>query len=334
MKNLFAFFVAVLNTVCLGIRSFCGASPLLEHYEHYSNRSTRRAKLNGNLDLAHDRATQLEHFQGSESLEAWQSDLEDLDSESLEEMEQSYEDAERRGVRGPRMKRFMRGKFGSKGSSYAGLRNAGQTPKKGRLTGGLGWVKAQFTVTIRRDSYNIPYSLPVELFNPMDVFSNTAMLRSYLPNPDVSLVSVTPDASRTNYVFLFRLISTGVTDTVTVSCNEVPYTKLLYMMITDKMNIGNGTYQISDETQTQQFKQQFYIVEQSMFGKGANNPINISSNIQPIDFRKDIVNIDLSYNLSKETGIIFGCMYIGGAPSGYSLVCSLNFNVAIAKMWK
>lgn len=213
--------------------------------------------------------------------------------------------------------------------AYLQRKAMNQSPQGGRLTGSQGWIKAQLTIDITRNSYNIPFALPVEMFNTIDLLTGSKLIVQYFENPDLQLLSANEDATLTNWVYTFRQISTGNQDTVTVSCQEVSYVKLIYGLMTDMITIGGGTVTVSDETQAlQQFSQQIVFTEQNIFGKQHNNPINMGSFVLPSDFRKEIVNIKNSFSVDKQRGLVYSSLYINGTAQGYQLTTTWFLSIS------
>lgn len=318
-------FTATLPKVNVGV----------EHLEFWSKNSRKRAIEQGNLDSAIERASDLEHMEG-DSFESWESDnsfddsfddsYEEAYEESLSEEGFSNSDnltnAQRR-----RVANRMRRKKGSKGAIYGARRS-------GKLLGGLKNVDGQITLNIVRNSYNIPYDLPCQVFNSLDGFCNSPLVNKYIPNPDVQFLGGYVDATFTNFVFRFRRISTNVTDSITVSCNEVSYVKLLFGMMTDTFTVTGGTVQISDETQTVQFNKRFTFSSQNILGRSDDNPLNMGSFIKPDNFRKDVANILVSFPVNKQRGFIFTTAYINGAAPGYALTTTFFLNLGRIKIHK
>jgi len=331
MKKYFGFIILFLSSLK---ETFLGKEiSTVEHLEFWSKKSKKRSIENGNLDSAIERATDLQHLE-SDSLEDYESDssfdadfdesYEEAYQESLQEENlSSSEDLTRAQKR--RMSARMNRKKGRKGGVYSARRN--------QLKGSYKNIEGQLTINITRDTYRIPYDLPVQVFNSLDGFCNNPLVNKYLPNSDVQFISGYVDSTVTNFVFLFRRISTGLTDTVTVSCNEVAYVKLLFGLMVDRFEVSGGTIQISDDTKTAQFNKKFTFSEQNVLGKDGANPLNMGSFIKTNQLRKDLADIQISFPVNKEKGFIFTSMYITGVVgTGYTLITTFFFNLRNIKL--
>ena len=308
----------------------------VEHLEFWSKKARKRSVENGNLDSAIEKATDLEHLEEFESLEAYEANetfddsfddsyeasyLEALDAENLNDSE-NLTKAQR-----IRLAKRLHRKHGKRGAVYASRRSA-------RMIGSMKGIEGQVTIQITRNSYNIPYDLPVQVFNCLDGFCNNPLVNKYLPNPDVQFLGGYVDATFTNFVFRYRRISTNLTDTVTVSCNEVAYVKLLFGMITDTFTVTGGTVKISDQDQTIQFDKPFVFSAQNILGRSDANPLNMGSFIRPDNFRKDIANILISFPVNKQRGFIFTSAYISTAGVGYTLTTTFFLNLGNIQIHK
>jgi len=332
LKYLFGLFAAILNSVWSGN---------IQHFEFFSAKARKRAKEQGNLDRADKRATDIQHFD-EENYEAdyennrdnWDADFDA--SNDLEELEDSFdefldgesvEDLSR--ARQRRISRRMARRHGKRGGVFASKRFFGAKGLTGKSNAG---IRGQLTIIVTRNSYNIPFDLPIEMFNSLDSLCNSPLVPQYIKNADIQMLSGYIDATITNFVYRFRQISTGFIDTVTISCQEVSYVKLIVGMQTDMLEVGGGTIQISDVTQTVQFTKPFQFVEQNILGKGGNNPVNIGSFIKPQNFRPDIADILVAFPVDKESGVIFTCAYIAGKPVGYQLVTTFFLNMSVVRL--
>jgi len=285
-----AFFSMIIATAIMRVN---GTST-----ENYTERGESRASKQGNLNRAHEFvANNVEHYTGPIS---------------------------RRNAPTRFMQNHPNGLLAKRYKATHGgtLQRVppNQSPQGGSLTGAQGWIKAQLTIDVTRNSYNIPLPLPVELFNSIDLFTGSKQVAQYLGNPDLQLLSANEDATLTNWVYTFRQISTGFTDTVTISCQEVSYVKLVYGLLTDMIVVGGGTVTVSDTTQAlDQFSQQIVFTEQNIFGKQNNNPVNMGSFVKPDDFRPEIVRILTSFSVDKQRGFIQTCLYVPNTSGGYAL---------------
>lgn len=291
--------------------------------------------LTRNLYNAHERVMSYENFNGDENYEEdYEDDYEEAyenlsvgEQEALES--EYYENAEEYGEHVAKARMRQKGKKGQGFLRY-GL---GTKAKSSTLTGAIraGYAKATFAVKVTRNSFNINATLPVEIFNVIDIYADNATIKRYLP-AGVVLASSNVDATRTNWVFTFQ--QGNVTDTVTVSCAELAYNKLVLATQSDLMRIGSILYKISDQNQQQQFSAPFTVVEQTLFGKGKENPLTITNFINPRDFRLDTVNLRVSMDIDKQTGFVMGMTYpTGQITQGYTNSVTLSFTVTMFDQW-
>lgn len=297
--------------------------------EFWSKKSRKDSILNGNLKEALRKATELEHMDSVDDYETYErealsDDWDDSFDESLEEsfnesMEaeglEDYEIESLTKAQKRRVARRMAKKRGRKGGVFAARRfgSRGMTGKQMKGVVGL------LTIVITRNSYNIPYDLPVEVFNSLDSLCNSPIVRKYIPNPDVQFLGGYVDATFTNFVYRFRQISTGALDNVTVSCQEVSYVKLIVGLQTDMFQVGGGTIRISDELKQSQFDKQINFVNQNILGKEMNNPLSTGSFITPDTFKKDTAYLKVAFPVDKQNGFVFMSAYYSGTPVGYQL---------------
>lgn len=324
-------FISRIYLALTALFSYNPLSPRLEHLEFFSpkGKSQRISKgIDTNLDRAHSRAMNLESFESmenaedlenySESLEGY--DRENYNSEYLEELE-NYR---RKGHSNPR-----RAARKSVNARYYGKKKSSKS-----LTGAAhkGAIAASYTINVQRLTNRITKDLPVMVFNNIDILSDFSILKRYLP-AGVGILGIQPAANRADLSIGFIEISTGFVDTIVISCSEVAYTKLLAATVTDLMQIGKTLYKISDEAQQQAFNQKMIVVSQSLFGFGKENPITLTSYVNPRDFRKDSVNIPLAIDIDKQTGLVVGIPYVNTAVPNYTFTTTLAIDVNMYDQW-
>lgn len=318
--------------------SFNPLRPRIAHYDFTSpnGKRTQRVTMDAILNRAEKRAQQLEHY--DDNFDDNYEDYEDFDSNEAASWEREYYDDyehyRRRGAnnatarnkalemlykrRGNRGRAFAQKRLGVKGSTRS---LTGTNIHTG--------AAATFNVNITRNSFNIPFALPVQLFNAIDTFSTSAIVKKYLP-ANVALSGVNINGTSGNVTYTF--VAPGpISDTITIACNEVPYSKFLYASITDLLRVGRVLYKISNETIQTQFDQQFTVVEQGMYGFAKENPITLSNFINPSDYRKDSIVVNTAFDIDKQTGIVVGMTNQNVALAANTL--SLGMSVTIFDQW-
>jgi len=325
MKNFF-------NSLYAFALMLCAFNPLrarAEHLEFLSPREKRQritAGVERNLQRATERA-----FEGMENMEEYEESYEELEdlAEGLsdyekESYEQEFYELENAVGRNAAKKKFA-AKRGKRGRAWLATKSSGS------LAGGKqNGATATVQVTITRLTFRIVKDLPIQMFNVIDNYADSAIIKEFLP-AGVTLVSSNTDATRTNWEFVF---SDGVnTDKVVISCSETAYNKLQYATNTDLFRVGKTLYKISDETQQQAFNGKFVIVSGSLFGFAKKNPLTLTNYIDPKNFRKDAVNITQAYDIDKQTGVILTVPYVAGAGVGYTFSITLGISVSVFQQW-
>ena len=322
MKNFISRFYFIFLTLC----SFNPLRPRLEHLEFFSPKGKRQRitkAIDTNLDRANARAFSFEHLEDVEDMEQTAGGLSSFEMETYER--EFLEELENVGGNQQLAHAKIGKKYGKRGRAWSYMASKKSTRS---LTGAQrGGEVATVTVIATRTSMNINKDLPVQIFNVMDNYADSSVLKRYLP-AGVTLVSSNTDATRTNWVFTFQ--SGSAVDTVVVSCSEVSYNKLQYATNSDLMRIGRTLYKISDKTQQQAFSQRFEIVTQSLFGFGKQNPLTLTNYIDPANFREDSVVISTAFDIDKQSGIIMGVPYVSG---GSTFSTTLGLSISRFDQW-
>lgn len=171
-------------------------------------------------------------------------------------------------------------------------------------------VKAQFDITITRNSGNITNDLEVAVLGFTEIISG---YNSFI-NPVVGgTVTVTggiynalPDRYR------FTHVSGANTDTIDITCAQHPYPSLLQSSGFDLYKIDNIRYSVTDQTIADtQFNNKFTFSKQTIFGLEKNNPLSVISFKNPMNNQDNIIDIPVSMVMDKET-----CIVLGVAPPG------------------
>lgn len=303
--------------------SYNPLKPRLEHLEMFSA-NDKRQQISRNVERNTERA--FSRAMGFESFDDYEENYDDLE-EGYEELEESYENLRRAGHRNPHgaMKKRYGGRW--KGVRGGGTKRSGNTLVGRNMQG----ANATVQVTATRQTFNIPFDLPVQLFNVLDNTADNSVLRRYLP-VGVVLGSSTPDATRTNWVFQF--IQGANIDTVIVSCSEVGYVKIQNATASDLFRVSKTLYKFSDEVQQQTLAGKFIIVSQSLFGFGKENPLTLNNYFDPKNQSKSSVVITDAYDIDKQSGIVMTLPAIGGViPAGYKFSISLALSISVFNQW-
>ena len=160
---------------------------------------------------------------------------------------------------------------------------------------------ADFTINVTRNTNNIASPLPFLLFGVNYVENQYRELLSPFLLNAVVLTSVLYDSSG-NMIFTFTL--GAAVDTITISCNEAPYSVFLQSTRTDLIKIQKVRYNISDTTKLANYSQPMAIVQKSLFGTLVNNKISVTKYKNPQQFQNGIVDVMASFDVDKTKGLV------------------------------
>jgi hypothetical protein len=248
-------------------------------------------------------AVGLQHYeQFDESLESLE-DLEDLETEFFEHLNRYKGKGQSSSVARSNATNMMTAKYGKRKASAVArkiVNKSGSSSDLVRNTSPEDGV-ADFTINVTRNSNNIASALPFLLFGVNYVENQyRELLTPFLLN-SVVLTSVAYDSSG-NMVFTYTL---GVAvDTVTVSCNEAPYSVFLQSTRTDLIKIQKVRYNISDTTKLANYSQPMAVVSKSLFGTLVNNKISVTKYKNPTQFQNGIVDVMASFDVDKTKGLV------------------------------
>lgn len=166
-------------------------------------------------------------------------------------------------------------------------------------------LAAEFNIKVDRQSADITQSLIVPIFGWLETPSGYAELLAQYNTGLTFTVQIghydlpaSPKVVRITY-------DDGVnTDIVEVSCNTFPYTGILHATATGILKMENVQYEISDNANTQQFKETFDHLRKSMFGLEAKNSIPIYKD--PRQFQDGIVRVQADLTIDRETTLMLG----------------------------
>jgi hypothetical protein len=248
-------------------------------------------------------ATGLSHYeQFDESLEDLE-DLEDLETEFFEHLNRYKSKGQSASIAKKNASNMMTAKYGKRKMSAVSRKvvsRAGTSSDLVRNTSPEDGI-ADFTIIVTRNSNNIAAPLPFLLFGVNYVENQyRELLTPFLTNA-VILTSVVYNNAG-NMVFTYTL---GVNvDTVTVSCNEAPYSVFLQSTRTDLIRIQKVRYNIADTTKLANYSQPMAIVQKSLFGTLVNNKISVTKYKNPQQFQNGIVDVMASFDVDKTKGLV------------------------------
>jgi hypothetical protein len=245
-------------------------------------------------------AVGLQHYEEfDESLE----DLEDLENEFYEHLNKYKGKGQSATMARSNASNMMTAKYGKRKATAVSkkiISKSGSNSDLVRNTSPEDGI-ADFTINVTRNSNNIASSLPFLLFGVNYVENQYRELLSPFLLNAVVLTSVAYDSSG-NMVFTFTL---GVNvDTITISCNEAPYSVFLQSTRTDLIKIQKVRYNISDTTKLANYSQPMAIVQKSLFGTLVNNKISVTKYKNPQQFQNGIVDVMASFDVDKTKGLV------------------------------
>jgi hypothetical protein len=172
---------------------------------------------------------------------------------------------------------------------------------------------ANFGLTVRRDTATLNAALPFVLFGQQDAENGYRNILGGLLPAGITLVSVEigEKAGQANAA-VFEYTDGVDTDTVTVTSATYPYPSLLAATSTDLMRMSKIRLELSDATQGAQFRQDIATVSSSPFGKRGTNSISATAFRRPDQFQAGIVDLDATFDIDKETGIISKILPVAG----------------------
>ena len=245
-------------------------------------------------------AVGLQHYEEfDESLE----DLEDLENEFYEHLNKYKGKGQSATMARSNASNMMTAKYGKRKATAVSkkiISKSGSNSDLVRNTSPEDGI-ADFTINVTRNSNNIASPLPFLLFGVNYVENQYRELLSPFLLNAVVLTSVAYDSSG-NMVFTFTL---GVNvDTITISCNEAPYSVFLQSTRTDLIKIQKVRYNISDTTKLANYSQPMAIVQKSLFGTLVNNKISVTKYKNPQQFQNGIVDVMASFDVDKTKGLV------------------------------
>lgn len=245
-------------------------------------------------------AVGLQHYEEfDESLE----DLEDLENEFYEHLNKYKGKGQSATMARSNASNMMTAKYGKRKATAVSkkiISKSGSNSDLVRNTSPEDGI-ADFTINVTRNTNNIASPLPFLLFGVNYVENQYRELLSPFLLNAVVLTSVLYDSSG-NMIFTFTL--GAAVDTITISCNEAPYSVFLQSTRTDLIKIQKVRYNISDTTKLANYSQPMAIVQKSLFGTLVNNKISVTKYKNPQQFQNGIVDVMASFDVDKTKGLV------------------------------
>lgn len=185
--------------------------------------------------------------------------------------------------------------------------------------GTSGKMAAQFDIKITRVTANIVESLPFVIFAPQDAVNGYRSIISNLP-AGVSLLRVrSGESDSLPNSLIFTYASAAGNDDVVVTCNQYPYPSFLQSIAVDMFKLSKMRYGISNAALQAQYDNPFLFTTRSMFGKVVQNNLSVASFKSPTQFQQDKIDIDGTFDLDKETGVLNSIV----PTAGFSVTMSM-----------
>lgn len=258
------------------------------------------------------------HLLGNE-LNHFDEDLEVSDFEADEMLEEFEEHAERfqrtKGILKGRAtaQKVMQRKYGNrfnaalkKAKNRAALRSS-----KGIVVG------AYVNLVVKRVSNNINSPLPVALFGTTFEASQYKQLLSEFMPSGVTIVKL--EITSTGG-FVFTYSNGTITDTITVECPQIPYSNFVRALQTDQFDVNKLRYSLADPvTMLPQFQEPFQYYKKSLFGTKTVKDFPIEMHKTPMQQQNGILDIDMSFDVDKDTALICYVAKLNNVLSQFNL---------------
>lgn len=158
-----------------------------------------------------------------------------------------------------------------------------------------------FDILITRATAAIAQVLPVPLFGVLDNESDwIEIMNQFLQSGTTYTVARNADRKSLNFVFTAGLDS----DTITVSCNQVPYVNFLIAGLDSVFKLQQIKMQISDVAEQSQFSRAIHIYNRSMFGADLNDSITPNQYKSDLQNQNDIRTINQIISIDKERSLL------------------------------
>jgi hypothetical protein len=181
---------------------------------------------------------------------------------------------------------------------------------------------AQFSLSVKRATNLINYSLPVPLFGTVERYERWASALAPLLPTNV-VISTFASAGK-SFVITFKDLTTLAEDSVFIDCSTIGYDAMLAALTTDTMQIRKIRYTISDVSKQEQFNEPINFFQKSLFGRGTNDSLTPDTYRVPSQNQNNLVDIDTTFTVDKDT-----CVIVNLADTNVSgFTVGLNFFVS------
>jgi len=161
---------------------------------------------------------------------------------------------------------------------------------------------ATFDILIHRDTIEIAEVLPVPIFGVLDQESDWIEIMNQFLTTGTTYV-VQRGADRKSLDFIFT--NGGNSDTINVSCNQVPYVNLLIAGLDSVFKLQQIKMQISDVAVQAQFSQSIGVFNRSFFGHHQDDSITPNQYKSDLQNQNDIRTINQILDIDKQRTILF-----------------------------
>jgi hypothetical protein len=268
----------------------------------------KKGLLKKHADNIHANASSLQHFEDFE-------DFESLENEYFEHAEKLKARGHSPQKAGELAHSRMQGKYGKRfdtAMSKVSTMGASISPISS---------SAVFDISITRNTANIAAtSLPVPLFGAIHFNARyNTIINQFLP----AGITISGIAVSANGDVVISYTNGAVTDTVTISCNQIPYITFLDGSKLNAQRVSKTLYSISDVTQITQFNELFKTAEKTIYGKSGGNDLSLSSTNNPYITNFPVREVNQAYSLNYETCLVISIKAVASF--------SVNLNMFIAK---
>ena len=306
-------------------------------YDEDFDSIAEKKKANAMYKEALNDAYDLASFDASYDEGAYDEDFDDEPSyEEAAEFDAEYDEHFKRNLRGglatnraaSKAHNTMLKKYGSRYQKAGNAHKVSARPFAGAKLANTGTVTGNiyahgnisgntFDIQIKRETITIPAVLNVPIFAGMYKESMYNVLISQFSG-EARITSVALDSATGGLRYTYT--HGAKSDTVLVTCNQIPYAVLLDASKFDRMKIGFVRYTLNNAANVGQFGELFGYVSKSTFGRNASDTINVPSYKRPDQFQNGIVDVPFSFDVDKQSGLVIGLM----AGQEQSIVLSMN----------
>lgn len=162
---------------------------------------------------------------------------------------------------------------------------------------------AQFDITAKRLTANIPQDLPFVLFGFLDFQSSyNGILNTLASGLTLVVDGGVHDGQPEKVRFIFTDAFAN-TDTIEITCNQTSYPTFLFGTSDDYFRLFKIRYSISDVLAQDQFAKECKVINRTMFGLKNENSISITASKSPEQFQSTIVDLNYEIEVDKQTNI-------------------------------